>query len=676
MAKTIPVAAFWAGYTPIPVSCKGRSLALTLLLVTASIFPLHAQYFVVSQLGGPVAITAPWRFHHGDNPQWASPSFDDSEWSLLGMDRPWNSQGYQGISGYGWYRIRLQVPASEEPLALGIPQKGHAEEIYADGKIIGTLGRMRPSPRWIQGLPDVLEVIPLSPTLYGRTIELAVRAWQSPLTAPFVGELSWPPPVLGTEQSIQASHELSLHRAMSRYLPIGIVALVALVIGQISFGLFLLRPRATEYAWAGLFLFGQALSPGFFIYCQVHEVPSEVLEPAIISISAVVTICGLFLIWRFIRVRADGFFWAAILAALVPPLSTLLVGVGLSTIPKDLVVRTLAALCFGFIVFIRLVREARQGNRDAQIFLVPFLLNNVMHVVGWIQLLLYWLGLHRLEEFSVRPSLELYKGPSFTFTWEDLGELLSYLAIGAVLVRRFTRSAEQEQRLATEMESARQVQAQLVPLDFPHLSGFQIDAAYVPAAEVGGDFYQVFTMRDGSFLIVIGDVCGKGLKAAMTGVLAIGVARTLASEQLHPGAFLTRFNREMVGTQNGGFITCACARITRDGMAAFANAGHLPPYRNGEEIELNSSLPLGITPDVDYAETCVQFALGDCLTFLSDGVVEARSKAGGGFFGFDRMRAISKQSAKEIANAAQQFGQEDDITVLTLSFTAPNAMHT
>jgi serine phosphatase RsbU (regulator of sigma subunit) len=154
----------------------------------------------------------------------------------------------------------------------------------------------------------------------------------------------------------------------------------------------------------------------------------------------------------------------------------------------------------------------------------------------------------------------------------------------------------------------------------------------------------------------------------MTGVLAIGAIRALASQGFDPGWLLTRLNREIARSQNGGFITCICARVNSDGAITLANAGHPSPYLNGEEIQLKSSLPLGITPDVEYAETRVRLAPGDCLTFLSDGVVEARGD-GGGVFGFDRTREISRQAAQAIATAAQQFGQEDDITVLTLSFT-------
>ena len=97
-----------------------------------------------------------------------------------------------------------------------------------------------------------------------------------------------------------------------------------------------------------------------------------------------------------------------------------------------------------------------------------------------------------------------------------------------------------------------------------------------------------------------------------------------------------------------------------------ANAGHLPPYRNGEELVLDPDLPLGIAPEVQYAEHTFRLELGDRMTLLSDGVVEARD-ARGDLFGFERTRAISAQSAGAIAAAALAYGQADDITVLTLT---------
>jgi serine phosphatase RsbU (regulator of sigma subunit) len=197
--------------------------------------------------------------------------------------------------------------------------------------------------------------------------------------------------------------------------------------------------------------------------------------------------------------------------------------------------------------------------------------------------------------------------------------------------------------------------------------GCQLEAAYLPAAEVGGDFYQVLPQPDGSSLIVVGDVSGKGLKAAMTGALAIGSLRTLAAEMVSPAMLLTRLNRQIVGAQQGGFITCLCASVAADGRIALANAGHLPPYRNGEEMDLEASLPLGIREGEEYEQTTLELEAGDRITLLTDGVVEAQS-ASDELFGFERTRGLSRDSAASIAAAAQLFGQRDDITVLTLRF--------
>ncbi|MGA3372403.1 MAG: SpoIIE family protein phosphatase [Terracidiphilus sp.] len=105
-----------------------------------------------------------------------------------------------------------------------------------------------------------------------------------------------------------------------------------------------------------------------------------------------------------------------------------------------------------------------------------------------------------------------------------------------------------------------------------------------------------------------------------------------------------------------------------------ANAGHLPPYLNGEEVGVPGSLPLGIVSPARYELTTLRLMPGDRLTFVSDGVVEAqsqsKSKSGSSeLFGFDRTREISRQPAASIAKAARAFGQLDDITVVTVEFS-------
>lgn len=118
---------------------------------------------------------------------------------------------------------------------------------------------------------------------------------------------------------------------------------------------------------------------------------------------------------------------------------------------------------------------------------------------------------------------------------------------------------------------------------------------------------------------------------------------------------------------DGGFITCLCGQFWPEGRLVLANAGHLSPYRNGEEVQLESGLPLGIIADIEYTETIIRLERSDTLVMLTDGVVEAQSRSGD-LFGFDRTRNISVQPAAKIAAAAQAFGQTDDITVLCITF--------
>ena len=189
---------------------------------------------------------------------------------------------------------------------------------------------------------------------------------------------------------------------------------------------------------------------------------------------------------------------------------------------------------------------------------------------------------------------------------------------------------------------------------------------------MGGDFFRVLPEPDGGVLVVVGDVSGKGLRAAMTVSAIIGALSTLSGDS--PAQLLNALNRALSGNLRGGFVTGLCARIGANGLLTIANAGHLAPYRNGEELPIDNGLPLGIAKDAEYSEMTVDLAPNDRLTFLSDGVVEAQNQQRE-LFGFDRTRQISTQSAEAIAAAAQAHGQEDDITVLTLTFAPAEALH-
>ena len=149
-----------------------------------------------------------------------------------------------------------------------------------------------------------------------------------------------------------------------------------------------------------------------------------------------------------------------------------------------------------------------------------------------------------------------------------------------------------------------------------------------------------------------------------------------ALDTLHdaaPPMVLRSLNDLLLARQQGGFATYLCAVVSPAGEVRIANAGHLAPYRNGSEVAVESGLPLGLAARIGYAEVPLRLNAWDTLTFLSDGVVEARN-ASSELFGFERARAISTGSAEQIAQAARAFGQDDDITVLTLQYASAKVL--
>jgi hypothetical protein len=249
---------------------------------------------------------------------------------------------------------------------------------------------------------------------------------------------------------------------------------------------------------------------------------------------------------------------------------------------------------------------------------------------------------------------------------------LSYAGFVIVFVRegrRHTRvqaeMSRQQALLENEMAAAKEVQQVIVPEQVDAVPGFNVESIYQPAQQVGGDFFQVLPAGEGGLLVVVGDVAGKGLPAAMLVSVLVGAIRGAADYTKDPAALLARLNERLIGRTQGGFSTALVARIAADGGVAIANAGHLSPYLDGREIELEGALPLGVVKNAAYQVTHFHLPQGSRLTFYSDGVIEAQN-AKGELFGFERGRAISVQPAAAIVEAAKQFGQEDDITVVTI----------
>lgn len=163
----------------------------------------------------------------------------------------------------------------------------------------------------------------------------------------------------------------------------------------------------------------------------------------------------------------------------------------------------------------------------------------------------------------------------------------------------------------------------------------------------------------------------------MTVSLIVGSVRTLAKFVPRPGELLAELNQRLSGRLQGGFTTCLALLLARDGRCVVASAGHPAPFLNERELTLPGALPLGILPGATYQETAFQLREGDHFSLYTDGLLEAR-KASGEIFSFERLDALfsTRPGAAEATEAAVRFGQNDDITVLTLTRLATGQQST
>jgi hypothetical protein len=263
--------------------------------------------------------------------------------------------------------------------------------------------------------------------------------------------------------------------------------------------------------------------------------------------------------------------------------------------------------------------------------------------------------------------------PDASYSAADL-KLLNTIALqtaaaiaNSILCTEMVDAARARAAFAAELHAASTVQQLLLQSASRPTPGFQVESVYLPASEVGGDFFFVSSAPDGSLIAIVGDVSGKGLTAAMRVAMILGALRRETSHD--PGEVLFGLNNALIAQGQLGFTTACCIRISLSGEYILSNAGHIAPYLSGREIETPSALPLGLMLDQTYDVTRGRLNSGERLVLLSDGVPEARSQTGE-LYGFERLSSLTRMSGQEIAEAAQLFGQEDDITVLTLAFAA------
>ena len=611
---------------------------LYLGLLTAT---LHAQTIPILSLAQPQALTGQWKFQMGDNPSWAQPDFDDSSWASTAMPDSVNQQ-----FGQRWFRVRVTLPASNpnEQLGLMVGPFGtaFAYEVFANGVRIGKLGELS---SFGARLPTV-SVLPLAGQ--PRELLLAFRVLSIPSVYAIPVESSKSATSIGSLTSLETAQQLWHADRLSRSVP-GLLLAAAIAMAAIFFlTLPLARTQSSEYFWFGIFLLTSLM---------FRVIP---LNPEVLGIDRV----WIFNVLMVISLAGPVYGLLFLLRALFLSKITLLAWIGATAMMIPATLGPIGQI-IGLPVPLALQRTL--------IFLATCLWFTFYFEVGWRQstvrgqmrgihaVLLFHMSATLVQFFALRYA-GLTESQNFLLQTVRLFTLLPVTFAMAVLMNmRSARLAIDRQRLGREMAAAAEVQSLMLPGSGQVGTETTIDAIYQPASEVGGDFYQILDRTDGTRVALVGDVSGKGLKAAMLVSVAIGALRREKSSS--PSAILAGLNEALLG--QGGFVTCCCVRYASGGELTVASAGHPSPYCDGQEIDLVAGLPLGIVDGAEWPETQIALSPGAQVTLVSDGVVEAEN-ARRELFGFDRTRDISGKSAQQIADAAKAWGQNDDITVVTV----------
>lgn len=640
----------------LPGRC--RLLGAVLLMLSAS--AASAQTFsLIAGSDSATSLSGLWRFHTGDNPAWADPNFDDSQWPLIHSGESWTEQGYPAFTGYAWCRFKLEVPSHSGPVDLLLTGFVNGYQVYANGKLIGSAGSAVPTRDPVAESPATTFRLPESGK-DARSIQIALRVWIYQPLASWSGA--------GSVEEGSAAGDPNLISALLRSHRWDLLmyfvneyagGLFAALVGLAILALFLLRTNDKEYLWFSILLLAQFAGAPFHIMMNLGSLPFPLWFLLAEVFNALGVIAALTFFSIILNRRRSFVWWTILLLLAASPLSAALMYFQWARVG---IAFALAAACiapaYAWIIAVLLLGTIRR-DASARLLVAPVTLFYGLDLLDLVSRIVWQLtGSRSLPTVDAT----LIRWP-FPTSLEDVVGFVFILALLIFLVRRFSLARKEEERLAGELEAAKTVQSLLIPAAPPATPGFSVENAYLPAQEVGGDFFQVLPNDDGSLLIVVGDVSGKGLKAAMTVSAIVGALRGCALRK--PAEVLAHLNRTMRG-QVSGFFTCCAALIYPVGKVTIANAGHLPPYLNGEELPVDPALPLGIANEAAYTETSYDFGPNDRLAFISDGVVEARDGSGE-LYGFARTQVISSQPAHVIAEAARQFGQEDDITVLSVT---------
>lgn len=617
----------------------------------APLQPIEAGPF-----GDRVDLRGRWLFNMGTQANFSDPGLDDSHWRQVDTSKPLFMQRIWNPNDL-WYRLHIHLIPGSHGLALALAKVGGSYRVYANGRELGGHGTMQGRgdyliARWDNySIPDDLassgDLVIVVHAIVGTVnrTNFTILDGLSPSSLIYLG----PAGVLARDQIGNEQQEQS-----------GSLLALWSVLFVLSLSLALLVRKTPIYALLAIYAGSHIVNGVLNRYAWNHYLSNTQWLTLPMNLAlAVGAIAGL----EFCRQVAGSArrLWFTVFEGFYV-LSLVLLYLAASGAVSFIVYSVadqIARASIYAVIGILLLFGVARGRRNAII----------LAGVGG----LYVLYLGAWEIFA-----HVHLATGF---WTDVGakfvaalppermaDFALIIALFILLVAQTLDMVRERGAISTEIEAARTMQRLLLTRSSEPTPGYTVETAYLPAGEVGGDFFLVSPTRDGSLAAVVGDVSGKGLSAAMQVSMILGVLRREPSRD--PATVLCSMNEALLSQQDTGFTTACAVELCADGRYTIANAGHISPYLTGHgrslELIAPPAFPLGLAGDQSYDVLRGQLQPGQRLVLMSDGIVEARAR-GGELYGFDRLLPLTLRPAGEIAATALAFGQEDDITVVTLS---------
>ncbi len=583
-----------------------------------------------------------WKYHPGDNPEWANPAFDDTEWEstntlMFGSELP--ESGWEGI---GWFRLRLSIPDEQlwnMPLALRVTFQGGASEIYLDGELIykfGTVGTRagEEKPYW-QRDPQVI-------SFSGKTEHLiAIRYsnFSSYQLTPMLGFSLMLAPLNGSIED-----RVNIVRDGTTLQMVWTAISIFLMLQHLL--LFVFYPRARENLYFALLTgsIGALVFLTFqFIMLATSTTQLRDLIQLLVYVYVLMLLSGVLFLHTLFYPKLPKLSWFFLIGWIViacvclfsfrasPPdtgmLNLTFTGEGISghTFYFGTGIEIVLLMLFTLLTFLEMAR----------VIIVAILKKKDG---AWI------FGLGSLSPFILTFVLgDIVSRAGYTINWR-IGLLASILAplfsMSVYLARNFSRTHRkletevlerqllevENTRKTEELEEARKLQVSMLPQTAPQLPNLDIAFEMRTATEVGGDYYDYNLTEDGQLTLAVGDATGHGMNA---GLVVSAVKSLFKTSALEAGnlEILERISQG-VKSMNLKRLYMAMTLGKFNGNKLTLTAAGMPPvliYRSDENLVeeiLLEGMPLGGFIGAEREEASYQLQSGDTVLFMSDGLPE------------------------------------------------------